>query len=358
MESSYDSDTLAPPFVGFVIGTALFGATILQAYQYFKNYSDNSIWMKLQVSIICLLDALHLVFSSKLMYTFFISNFGSVVDSTRNVWSFKAIGITQSILIVCVQMLVLAGVCPEVSCPDITDHVFFNEGPTLEEYTRIAICLIVMSAIGVGVVVCYKVSVSVPSLKKMTLSSPSRLHVDVILSFGTDSEWMIYLGFGATTILDISIALMMCFVLHKNKLNINQHGITMGIVEVLSTLIKYAFGTGLLTAFASFLVIVSFVARPNTLFYIGVSLSVPRLYTNSFLVMLNIRRQLNDKLKATPELEKISGLVFDQHAADVTSVFLGSEADDHRRETRTSIDIEAGRPGLDSHPSQPSSTTL
>ncbi|KAF7759806.1 hypothetical protein Agabi119p4_11501 [Agaricus bisporus var. burnettii] len=325
MESSYDSDTLAPPFVGFVIGTALFGATILQAYQYFKNYSDNSIMMKLQVSIICLLDALHLVFSSKLMYTFFISNFGSVVDSTRNVWSFKAIGITQSILIVCVQMLVLAGVCPEKNI-----HAFPTPelGPLETDQ-------------GVGVVVCYKV-----------------LHVDVILSFGTDSEWMIYLGFGATTILDISIALMMCFVLHKNKLNINQHGITMGIVEVLSTLIKYAFGTGLLTAFASFLVIVSFVARPNTLFYIGVSLSVPRLYTNSFLVMLNIRRQLNDKLKATPELEKISGLVFDQHAADVTSVFLGSEADDHRRETRTSIDIEAGRPGLDSHPSQPSSTTL
>ncbi|XP_006455891.1 hypothetical protein AGABI2DRAFT_121806 [Agaricus bisporus var. bisporus H97] len=343
MDSSYDSDTLAPPFVGFVIGTALFGVTILQSYQYFKNYSHDSIWIKLQVSIICLLDSLHLVFSSKLMYRFFISNFGSVVDSTRNVWSFKAIGITQSILIVCVQTLVLAGFSTEVSRPNMADHVFFNEGPTLEGYARIAICLIVMSAIGVGVVVCYKV-----------------LQVDVILNFGTDAEWMIYLGFGATTILDISIALMMCFVLHKNKLGIarpNQHG-DMRSAEVLSTLIKYAFGTGLLTAFASFLVIVSFVARPNTLFYIGVSLSVPRLYTNSFLAMLNIRRQLNDKLKATPELEKISGLVFDQHAADVTSVFLGSEADDHRRETRASIDIEAGRPGLDSHPSQPSSTTL
>jgi hypothetical protein len=58
--------------------------------------------------------------------------------------------------------------------------------------------------------------------------------------------------------------------------------------------------------------------------------------------MLNIRRQLNAKLRTTPELEKISGLVFDHHTANVTSVFLGSEDDEHLFESMSmSNDIEA-----------------
>jgi hypothetical protein len=63
-------------------------------------------------------------------------------------------------------------------------------------------------------------------------------------------QWMIYLGFGATTILDISIALMMCFVLHKNKLDtayLNRQGDKRS-GAVLSTLIKYALASGLMTA--------------------------------------------------------------------------------------------------------------
>jgi hypothetical protein len=61
---------------------------------------------------------------------------------------------------------------------------------------------------------------------------------------------MIYLGFGATTVLDISIALMMCFVLHKHKLDtayLHLRGDKRS-AAVLSTLIKYALASGLLTA--------------------------------------------------------------------------------------------------------------
>jgi hypothetical protein len=59
--------------------------------------------------------------------------------------------------------------------------------------------------------------------------------------------------------------------------------------------------------------------------------------------MLNVRRQLNAKLRSEPELEKISGIVFDQHAASVASVFLGSDEDEGSRlvESSTAHDIEA-----------------
>ncbi|KAF9443603.1 hypothetical protein P691DRAFT_778777 [Macrolepiota fuliginosa MF-IS2] len=292
MNLERNGDTLAAPFVGFAVGTALFGVTLLQSYQYFMQYgSKDHIFCKVKIAIVrhvrieflqdkahltsefahSLLDLLHFVFSANIMYTFLILNFGVADASTRNTWSLKALGTTQSALIVLVQIIYLGRI-------NALSQKSLIYGDSSSVLIKAMIYIIGSCAIGVAIVFCYELQ-----------------RIEVILSLNTKSEWVIYLGFGATAILDTIIAAMMCFVLYKNKLDIGAH-ISPQTDRVLSKLIMYVLATGLLTSFASILVIILYFARPDTLFYIAVTFSVTRLYTNSTLALMNLRRKLNDDL--------------------------------------------------------------
>lgn len=57
---------------------------------------------------------------------------------------------------------------------------------------------------------------------------------------------MIYLGFGTTAIIDITISAMICLVFYKYKLD-NPHSSPQHN-KLLTSLIKYIFATGLVTA--------------------------------------------------------------------------------------------------------------
>ncbi|KAF5347315.1 hypothetical protein D9756_009919 [Leucocoprinus leucothites] len=132
--------------------------------------------------------------------------------------------------------------------------------------------------------------------------------LDAILSFVGNSEWIIYMGFGATTTIDIIITAMMCFVLYKTRMDIGGRRSD----RLFRSLATYVVATGILTSAVSLLVIILYVARPNSLFYIAVTFSAPRLYTNSVFVMLdNFRRYLSvDVVDDLEDFEATSRVVF------------------------------------------------
>ncbi|KAF5347318.1 hypothetical protein D9756_009914 [Leucocoprinus leucothites] len=262
----------------------LFGSTILQAYQYFLQYYEkDSRLCKTEVAVVCILDLLHLVFATDIMYMFLVTSSGAVDPAGRVPWSIKALGVTQAALIVSVQLLYLKRIYSLARKP-----TFNSEGVT--KLVVVLVLLIGTCAIGTGIVFCYELE-----------------HFESIQSFGRGiSDWVIYLGFGATSLIDIAIAALMCFLVHKNKFEF----LSSQLNRILSSLALYALSTGLITAFMAIVVIVLYVARPNTFVYIAITFFTTRLYTNSLLAMFHSRKKYNAISQETRSLELVSNIKF------------------------------------------------
>ncbi|EKM76172.1 hypothetical protein AGABI1DRAFT_131492 [Agaricus bisporus var. burnettii JB137-S8] len=274
---TYDEDTLTGPFIGFVVGTVLFGLTILQASQYYFQFPKDTLFCKLKVGTVCALDVSHFVFSVSLFHANFISTRWRASGSgvlVKNDWSLKALSMTQTLLIVLVQIIYLQRIYTLSNIPALNKKTF----------TRImnaVICLIGLCAICIGAVFCYKVQ---------------NVRVAFTAADSGDQSWVIYLGFGAAACLDAIIAALTCFVLHKNRRDIGLGYISRRSNRLLLSLFRYSLATGILTTLAATLVIVLYLERPTTTDYLSVTFITTRLYTNSVLSFVqNVRRQLNNQ---------------------------------------------------------------
>ncbi|KXN92951.1 hypothetical protein AN958_08886 [Leucoagaricus sp. SymC.cos] len=102
------------------------------------------------------------------------------------------------------------------------------------------------------------------------------------------------MGYASIASIDATITVMMCFVLYKNRLEIGIDHISRHSNRLLLNLITYALATGLITTLAAIVGLITYIARPDTFLYVAVMFSITRLYANSFLAMLNVRRRLNN----------------------------------------------------------------
>ncbi|KAF9449693.1 hypothetical protein P691DRAFT_539640 [Macrolepiota fuliginosa MF-IS2] len=254
MDSENGANALAAPFLGFIVGSIFFGVTILQSYQYYIQYPNDSLSSKIKVATVCLLDFLHFAFSTALMYALLISNSGTI--STKNFWSLKALGTTQSILIDLVQMIYLQRIYRLSRIPTLSKSVF--------RFIKVGICLVALCAVGVATVWCYELQ-----------------RAKVIIGFNGNTKWVIYLGFGTTALLDTVITAMTCFVLYRNRLEIGIDHISRQSNKLLSNLIRYALATGLITTLASILGMILYLIWPNTLFYVSVAFPITRYLLDS-----------------------------------------------------------------------------
>lgn len=262
--------SVAGAFFGFTIGAVLFGITILQTYLYFTTYPNDSKWQKATISTVCLLDALHLAFSIDMMYAFVVERFGDVRSGSQALWSLKALGTTQVFFIVFVQCLYLYQIWK------LSQNLLLKRRTT--RALQVFVVVVALSAFAVGVVFLVE-------LQRIT----------VILGFDENFQYAIYLGFGATALIDIAIACAMCFLLYKSNIGTRAD-------DVLASLIDYFIGSGLTTSFFAIMCIVLYVAKPDSLLYLGIEFSTPRIYANSVLAMYNSRGRLRERLNATIDL--------------------------------------------------------
>ncbi|KAJ3568028.1 hypothetical protein NP233_g5983 [Leucocoprinus birnbaumii] len=185
------------------------------------------------------LDLLHFVLGTNIIYTFIISDSGSTPNFTVITWSLKAL--------VATQVLVIG---------------------------------IANAAVSIGIIISYEVI--------KTTSFPVELKGKF--------QWTIYLGCGAIALIDIITTVTVCVVLHKNRLIVGTHDISRRSDKMLLRLISYAFATGLITTLFAIVSLALYTARPETALYISVTFSATRLYANSMMAMLNVRRHLRSRL--------------------------------------------------------------
>ncbi|KAF8188634.1 hypothetical protein BJ912DRAFT_390173 [Pholiota molesta] len=243
MPRNLDS-TLGVAFFGFSAGAVLFGIMVRQAYQYYTTSKTDSIGRKLIVGAVCLLDALHLAFSMYLVYSLVLNLLGYAAAGPHVVWSLKAMGSVQVVLIVLVQGFYLSQIWR------LSGNLLLAKKFSL--IVQIFVVFMALFALAVGAIF---------------LSQLQR--INVIYGFDTSFEYIVYLGFGATAIIDCATASAMCLLLHKSSAG------TIKSETVLETLIQYFIGSGLLTSFAAILCIILYVAQPDTLLYLGWSSLLP-----------------------------------------------------------------------------------
>ncbi|KAF9033628.1 hypothetical protein BJ165DRAFT_1515309 [Panaeolus papilionaceus] len=276
--------TIGAAFFGFVAGAILYGITLRQTYQYFTTTTtvQDKWFRKSIIALVVLLDTLHLVFSMYMVYALILQAIGLERFGGDVLWSLKALGSTQTVFIVFVQGFYLWQIWRFATN---TGNILLSRAFKLA--VQIFVGFVSFFALGIAVVFMIQ-------LQKL----------QSILSLSEGFEYVVYLGFGATALVDCAIATAMCLVLYKSS------GGTARGESVLDSLIKYFIATGLLTSFAAIMCIVLYVAEPRTLLYLGMEFSVTRLYANSVLAMFNGRQSLRDKMSQPFDIQIPSGLLF------------------------------------------------
>ncbi|KAJ2923112.1 hypothetical protein H1R20_g13984, partial [Candolleomyces eurysporus] len=251
MSPGASGTTLGAAFAGFTIGAVLFGITITQAYNYFMYANAPSKSQRISVIIILILDSLHFAFSVHMLFNYLLQISGST------------------------------NVIPWVVCVLISLQE--SEGIHLISFH---------SLLSMAHLVFFVIYVQGQKIK-------------VIHSFTLEFEYVIYVGFGTTAFIDMGIAAAMCLMLYKSS-----KGVTRRSNMIVTTLIQYVVGTGLLTSLGALMCMVLYIAKPVSLLYLGVEYSMTKLYAISVLALYNSQSRLREQWNEPADLKGGSMLYF------------------------------------------------
>ncbi|KJA16247.1 hypothetical protein HYPSUDRAFT_91423 [Hypholoma sublateritium FD-334 SS-4] len=268
-----------PLFLGFMVGSILFGVALLQAYQYFMNYTRDSKRRKIVVVAAVALDTIHLGFSAVMMYLSLSSPVGLLDNS--HLWTLKGFATIKLFLIILVQSYYLSIIWQFASS--------FPLHRILSKAIKTISIILFLYAIGMGIVF-------------LTYLERDKRFFDFSKPFQT----VIFIAFGSTAVIDSAIAGTLSFLLLKT--DPGRHTKSRGVIKFL---VLFFIGTGLLTAIMAVTTISVYAARPSTALYLSIEFAVPRLYVNSILAMFNSKAGLQKRMNATSELKLSSLLLFD-----------------------------------------------
>ncbi|KAE9388245.1 hypothetical protein BT96DRAFT_1004360 [Gymnopus androsaceus JB14] len=314
-DSLSPQQTLTALFFGFVVGTVLFGITLLESYRYFKSYKKDTVQQKSLVALLVGLDTLHFSFSIHVSYHYLVESFGDMDAISRAIWSVKALGTVQVVLLWLVQFLYLTRIW------SLTRSMLMLR----KLVVPVLFAVIVIAIIGFGAGLGMHRTFSDAVAQKLTAIHPSfynrtaRIESNISLILLEPRQWVVYLGFGVSAAIDVAIATIMIVILHRSITGMKR---TDGVI---SALIHYFFSTGLLTSVAAIIYIILFAASAQTALYLGMAFLISRLYTISFLELLNVRNQLREDLEATVEIG-FSSLRFKMPSSTVNGSSNGSSS--------------------------------
>lgn len=101
---------------------------------------------------------------------------------------------------------------------------------------------------------------------------------------------LMYLVFAAGTLSDLSVAFALCYLLLRSRTGFPRTDSLIGV------LIMYTVNTGLLVALDATAGLIAFVFMPKNFIFVGFYLLLSKLYLNSYLAILNVRKGLREKL--------------------------------------------------------------
>jgi len=244
-------------FVAFVISTTLYGITLLQGIYYFRTYLRDPWYLKLLSGVLLILDSLTTIFPAHVLYTYLIKDFGTVPKASSQPWSLNAENFVLGIITLLVQC-------------------FYAHQIWAVSKQRILVGVMIFLIIATF---AFRFEIAVDVWKK-----PSDL-------LGTDPKVIVpsSLSVGVGALVDIFITASLCWFLHSNRTGIKQ------TEKLIDTLIIIAINRALLTTIAqiSNTIVNSVIA--TKLYWYPFHLALSKLYTNSYLAVLNLRSYVTNK---------------------------------------------------------------
>ncbi|KIJ63749.1 hypothetical protein HYDPIDRAFT_29098 [Hydnomerulius pinastri MD-312] len=261
--------SLGMVFFGYTLATWLFGVNTLQAYTYFQNYNDGLL-MKLTVIAIFTLDVANTALNCWGIYLFIIPGFGEYPELNIP--------------------LVLETTVMDVSIFIV--HCFFAQSVWhVSRHNRWLTSLIVMSATvalgnGLGETLVYSMT-ELGSLNYF--AALSGLTVNALRSsMGIPSITtpLVTLGLGFVTFTDLTITIALVYYLHQGKSSIGPTS------TLLDKLMLYSVRRGVLTTVTQVLVLALWFSLPSESTWALFQLSLGKIYTLTFIAILNRRDSL------------------------------------------------------------------
>ncbi|KAJ6629218.1 hypothetical protein B0H10DRAFT_1988587, partial [Mycena sp. CBHHK59/15] len=222
--------------VGFSVATSIYGISVLQVYLYYRNYPTDRVTWKFTVALLFVLDTLTTIFAGHALYSFYVLNFGK--DPSINLavpWSFS----TEKLLV------------------------------TLT--TFVAQCFYANAVWKVTVNKIITASVAFLALASLSLGIVTTVELFTIQRVIGTRNFSIISGLvqGLAALNDVIIAVSMCYHLYHNRSGLPS------IVQILF--------------------LVTNVAIPGSSYWQPFHQAVGKLYVNSVLATLNVRKTFQQK---------------------------------------------------------------
>ncbi|KAF9459307.1 hypothetical protein BDZ94DRAFT_1048553 [Collybia nuda] len=247
------SDTLGALLIGVFISAILYGATCLQTFYYFQNYTSDKLLLKLLVTMLLASETLHAVFSIYSVYYYTITNYSDLDPLIRTNWSISAVYAQSSISIFAVHTF-------------YTRRVYYMS----QKNVPLTIVIVVLSLVHFGSHVFSTVEgFQFLSDDQRWTYVPAYLSVSLFLAAVTD----------------ITIVASLTHYLRKNKSGMQNTD------TIVNYLITHIVGNGILTTVVDILVLIFAIVNRNMI-YLAIYQVVANLYANSVLASLNSRRSL------------------------------------------------------------------
>ncbi|KAJ3566748.1 hypothetical protein NP233_g6806 [Leucocoprinus birnbaumii] len=230
--------------------------TNTSTYFYYVNYPEDGIDIKALVSLIWLLDSIHMAVVAYCIYYYLVTNYNNPLALGIGHWSlFMSVGFNVIIAFV-------------VQC-FFTRKIHLLCGPRFKWFITGIISLSVLAHLvfGIETVVYLFIKKELSKLPEITLIAATPFAITAVLS-------------------DIFIAGALCWLLHGSKTNFKRTD------TIISKLIIYAINRCLLTSVVAIGEVIAFSASPDTLWYLAIDFVIGKLYANSLLATLNSRQSV------------------------------------------------------------------
>ncbi|KAF9647046.1 hypothetical protein BDM02DRAFT_2821025 [Thelephora ganbajun] len=329
-------NTLGAALIGVIVSAALYGVSCAQVFYYFQHYSKKDGRGTKAVVVAALIsDTIHQALISHTIYTYLVTNYYKPQKLNDLVWSLVVEVLFNGITALLVQSFYAVRVWK------------FSQRNLL--ITVILAVFIVAEF--VSVVVYVAKGIHFRTFTELHTLKPLSMTVNVLAVVG-----------------DVLITVVFCILLSRARSSVQRSN------TMITLLIAFSVQTGMLTSLCAVASLVTIIASPNTFIYICFYFLLGRLYCNSLLATLNVRkairgrghvdlgislRPIEDSNSSTVDNHKVIDIEaeiadiethgyitgFKAHGCNGSSSFVQSMSHpNNSRVVKTESELESGRP--------------
>jgi len=250
------ANTIGALEIGMLIAAFLFGLVSYQAYYYFINFPEDRLYLKVLVSTVLVLEAVHTGCAAYEVYQLTITFYGKGASPTYRYFGLASMTLFGGMITMLVHLFFCARVWKVLPKP--------------WKYIG-AVCTAAALARGAG-----------------SLVLGSRAIVSkTIVEYRTNWQWLITTLLASGASIDVIIAAsMLYFLLSKRNKGLAT------VSKLIDRLVGYTIRTGLLTSIGALTMITVFRLMPENLVWVAIHATLAKLYSISLLSALNERHSL------------------------------------------------------------------